>query len=104
MAIEEDEIIRKTIKAGNSFFRNIKREDGQEWTAEDSATYEVRDNLNEKIDEGSIQKSTDNLRFELRYINTKDWKSTKQYTLFADVSNSSSGYSDTKIEAIFTVK
>lgn len=104
MAIDKDETIKKTIKAGNSFFRNIKREDGQVWTTEDTAAYEVRNNLNKKIDEGNIPKSADNLRFEFRYTGTSSWESTKKYTIYADVSNSASGYSDTKLEAIITVK
>jgi len=98
------EVLKRDIYQGESFFRDIVRTDGQAFSDTMAGTYEVRDSLNKKIDEGSMLLSVPKTEFELRFYNTSDWEIGKEYRLLARIADPVTHYNDVVLEVTFTVK
>jgi hypothetical protein len=105
MAVKSDEQEYIELYRKSSIFRNITRKDGNFWEASDICEFEVFDNsTGESVDSGDINKSEDQLKFELRYTNTETWERGKTYTLIVRISNTDNGYSDVVLEITAKVK
>jgi hypothetical protein len=94
----------KQIYPGDTYFKDVFKEDGTPWIAGQGARCKVLDSNMKVVDEEDLNPSGDNMALELRYKNTSDWKKGYKYRLLLYIYDESTGYSDTVLEANFKVR
>jgi hypothetical protein len=100
----------KQIYPGDTYFKDVFKEDGTPWVEGQGARCKVLDSNMKVIDEvdlnpsGGNNPNGDNMALELRYKNTSDWKKGYKYRLLVYIYDESTGYSDTVLEANFKVR
>jgi hypothetical protein len=94
----------KQIYPGDTYFKDVFKEDGTQWDVGQGARCKVLDSNMKVIDEEELSPSGDNMALELRYKNTSDWKKGYKYRLLLYIYDESTGYSDTVLEANFKVR
>lgn len=94
----------KQIYPGDTYFKDISRADGLEWTASQGASYVIQDEAKRTLEEGELVPTVDYMRLQLRYKGTDDWKQGANYRILVNIYDSANDYSDTVLEAKFKVR
>jgi hypothetical protein len=94
----------KQIYPGDTYFKDVYKEDGSVWEDVQGANFKVLDANMKEIDTGELVLREDRMALQLRYKNTADWKKGYKYRLLVYIYDESTEYSDTVLEANFKVR
>ena len=103
MTDTEVEKIEVELFQGESFFRDITREDGLVFDATTTGEASSRDNLGETLHTMTMDKSSDSKAFELRFLETSEWQVGKKYQILARLKDSVSSYNDVVLLVTCTI-
>ena len=94
----------KQIYPGDTYFKDILKEDDSEWESTQGATYRVLDGNMREVARGDLEASIDYLALQLRLRDTSDWKQGMKYRLLVQIWDTATEYSDTVLEVNFKVR
>jgi hypothetical protein len=94
----------KSIYPGDTYFKDVFKEDETEWVASQGAKYRVLDQNSKEIDTGDLSLSVDGLALQLRYAATTSWVPGQKYRLLVNIYDTATGYSDTVLEVNFRTR
>ena len=94
----------KSIYPGDTYFKDVFKEDGTGWATSQGATYRVLDQNSKEIDIGNLNLSLNELALQLRYTATTSWLPGQRYRLLVAIYDTATGYRDTVLEVNFRTR